>query len=220
LCVVTSTPINALVVQTFVYTDEENLSKKIQLPLTFEWRSICSICTRLVLNESCKLEFSSVHTLLTWDNVPKCRQLSPLPPQGFATTVYQKAPQPSKPMKKSFIKTDLISIRHCRVRKKARLHLQLSLWFLVQFSPFDGCKQVNQLRMFKRGDMHALSRFVINLLVHIYQKEKIAAKIASVNGPLKQPCFVKLLNLLCSWWKCHWVLEKSWERCLLDFHQS
>ena len=37
---------------------------------------------------------------------------------------------------------------------------------------------------------HALSTFVINVLIHIYQKKKIApeiaGKIASVNGPLRK----------------------------------
>ena len=65
---------------------------------------------------------------------------------------------------------------------KARLHLQLSLRFLVQFSPFDGCERVNQSRMFK-ARQHELGTFVINPLVYICQKVKIATKIASVNEP-------------------------------------
>jgi hypothetical protein len=32
---------------------------------------------------------------------------------------------------------------------KACLHLQLSLWFLVQFSPFDGCERVGQYQCFE-----------------------------------------------------------------------
>ena len=65
--------------------------------------------------------------------------------------------------------------------------LRLSVRFWLRFSPFDGCERVNQLRMFGWGK-HALSTFVINSLIHIHQKEKIApeiaAKIASVNGNL------------------------------------
>jgi hypothetical protein len=39
------------------------------------------------------------------------------------------------------------------------------------------------LAIFVAMRVHILRTFVTHLLVHIYQKEKIAAKIASVNGP-------------------------------------
>ena len=48
--------------------------------------------------------------------------------------------------------------------------------FLLQFSPFDGCKRVNQLKCSGVGN-HTLRTFVINSLIHICQKEKIARKI-------------------------------------------
>jgi hypothetical protein len=51
---------------------------------------------------------------------------------------------------------------------------------------FDGCERVNQSNVQVRK--HALSTFIINPLVGIHQEKmslKIAAKIASVNGPLE-----------------------------------
>ena len=44
------------------------------------------------------------------------------------------------------------------------------LRYLVGISPFDRCVRVNQSQMRK----HALTTFVTNALLHIYQKKKIA----------------------------------------------
>ena len=48
------------------------------------------------------------------------------------------------------------------------LHLQLSLRFLVRFSPFEGCERVNQLRMFKCGDTNSAH----SLLIHSFTSVK------------------------------------------------
>ncbi len=54
---------------------------------------------------------------------------------------------------------------------KAHLHMQLSLQFLVRFSPFDGCERVNQSQIFRRGSMHSAHSLLIHSFTSIRRRK-------------------------------------------------
>jgi hypothetical protein len=63
------------------------------------------------------------------------------------------------------------------------LHLHFLLRFLMRFSSSDAWERADELRMFWVYVYPHLNQFITHQLVHMHQKKKIAAKIASVNGP-------------------------------------
>jgi hypothetical protein len=51
----------------------------------------------------------------------------------------------------------------------------------MRFSPFDGCERVNQLYECSGEETCTFLIRYTNPLIHVYQKEKIAGKVASGN---------------------------------------
>jgi hypothetical protein len=60
------------------------------------------------------------------------------------------------------------------------------LQLVVRFSTSDGCERVDGLIMNVLSICTLIWTFITHPLVYIHQKTKIAAKIASVNGPLEE----------------------------------
>jgi hypothetical protein len=86
-------------------------------------------------------EFSKLESL--W---PECRQ---------CRVVYESLEYTSTQGEFGLMTKEILENIEKVRRVKAYLHLQILLRFLVRFSPFDGCKRVNQLQIFRWGKMHS-----------------------------------------------------------------